>query len=437
MAAPLHPRLNAPIFNVLRNRNFRLLWPVGMLTAMGELSEILVMGWLILRLDGTVWQVAMVGVSRTATMFTMSLVAGALGDRFNRARIIQVVQVAQIGLDMAVLAVLLAGDIQPWHLYAVAALRGGARSFDHTSRRSLMFDVVGPRYLVQAASLDTMTYSTGKIIGPVLIGLLLQFTDTAVSAYIALGVMHGLALVASGFVRVGTIERPLPNRPVLGSINEGLKFAVKSQPIAAVLITSIFMNVVFQYTVFIPVMAQDYLHVGPGLMGLMGAADGMGTVIGAIFIGALAGKISRHGRIFLLGSAGVSVFLLLFSLSPWYALSFFLLLSLGMCQVGFATMQSGILMMASPAGYHSRVFGVQQLAIGMGHFGVLEVGALSTAFSLPLALGANSVAALVLLALMAVVLPALRHPIQRMDDPSAEEQPSQEAGQDPRLRPKE
>ena len=382
---------------------------------MAEISEILVMGWLILRLDGTVWQVAMVGVSRTAVMFAMALVAGAIGDKFNRARIIQIVQLIQLGLDFGILILLFSGNIQPWHLYTLAALRGGARSFDHTSCRSLMFDVVGPKYLVQAASLSTMTYSSGKILGPILMGLLLQFTDSPISAYIALAFIHFTALISALSVRGQFMHQILPNRPVIGSINEGLKFAFKSQPILAVLLTSIFMNVVFQYNVFIPVIAEDYLHVGPGLMGLLGSADGMGTVIGAIVVGTMAKRFSRHGQVFLLGSAGVAVFLLLFALSPWYILALFMLFLLGMFQVGFATMQSGILMMASPPPYHSRVFGVQQLAIGIGHFGVLEIGALSTALSLPIALGVNSLIALIFLGIIALTFPVLHHSIKRMD----------------------
>lgn len=386
-----------------------------MLSAMAEISEILVMGWLILKLDGTVWQVAMVGVSRTAVMFSMSLAAGAMGDKFNRTRIIQIVQVAQLGLDFSILVLLLSGNIQPWHLYAVAGVRGGARSFDHTSCRSLMFDVVGPKYLVQAASLSTMTYSSGKILGPLLMGILLQITGSPISAYIALALIHFAALISALSVRGKFMHQILPNRPVIGAINEGLRFVFKSQPILAVLLTSIFMNVVFQYTVFIPVVAEDYLHVGPGLMGLLGAADGVGTVLGAIVIGTMATRFSRHGQVFLLGSAGVAMFLLLFALSPWYVLALLFLFLLGMFQVGFATMQSGILMMASPPTYHSRVFGVQQLAIGVGHFGVLEIGALSTVFSLPIALGANAILALIFLATIPLIFPALLRPIKRMD----------------------
>jgi len=191
------------------------------------------------------------------------------------------------------------------------------------------------------------------------------------------------------------------------------------------------MNVLFQYNVFIPVVAQDYLHVGETLMGLLAAADGIGKVSGSIVASVLVGKIKRHGRIYLLGSLGLSLSLLGFALSPWYALSFFLLVALGFSQIGFSTMQSGIILMSTPTKLHGRVMGVQQLAVGTGQLGSLELGAMVALIGVPATLAVNAAVAILLLGLIAVFMPALRRPLQRLPDEPQPPVPSTPSGRGP------
>ena len=50
-----------PSGSILRNRNFLLIWNVGTLSTIGEMAEMLVMGWLVLQITGSPMQVAIVG----------------------------------------------------------------------------------------------------------------------------------------------------------------------------------------------------------------------------------------------------------------------------------------------------------------------------------------------------------------------------------------
>ncbi|MCZ6534869.1 MAG: MFS transporter [Dehalococcoidia bacterium] len=413
----MRPRFNSPLLTVLKNRNFRLLWYNGAISNTGELSELLVMGWLVLQLTGSPWQVALVGLSRTVSLFAFTLIAGAMGDQKDRRHIILASNATNIMVAAAVLLVLTMGDVQPWHLFLAAAVRGATRSFENTSRRALVFHIVGPASLVQAISLEHIGMSTGRILGPIAIGTLLQVTGTAVSSYSLLTGLYSIAFISVVLLKVAPTLSSLPRRPVLRSVGEGLKYAYSTPSIAGVLTASVVMNAMFQYHLFIPVVAQEHLGVGPGLMGLLAAADGMGFVFGALFIGLLGNKIRFHGRVFLAGCIGVTVFLLAFALSPWYILSFFLLVSLGTFQVGFSTMQSSILLMASPPNFHSRIFGAQGLAVGTGQFGNMEMGALASAFSITVALAANALVGMGLLLLIAIFMPALRRPIERVEEP--------------------
>ena len=408
--------LNLPVVHFLKNRNYRLLWSAGAFSYSGEVSELLVAGWLVLQLTGEPLQVALVGVSRTVALFTFTLIAGAVGDRQDRRHTMLGAYLVNILVLSGMLLVLTLGDVQPWHIFVAIAVKGASRSFDNTNRRALMYSVVGPRHVVQAISMETLGFSTGKIMGALVIGALLQADGTAVGAYSFLTALYAASLTCMVFVKVTSTPPTLPRRPVLSSVGEGLRYAVSTPPIAAVLVATVVMNAMFQFQLFIPVVAQEHLNVGPGLMGLLAAADGIGIVAGSVLMGLLGGRVKNHGRVFLVGSLALITFLLGFALSPWYILSFFLLVSLGVSMVGFGTMQSSIILMATPSSFRSRSFGVMGLAIGAGQLGNLEMGALASAFGITLALGANAIVGIALLLLIAILMPALRRPIQRVQE---------------------
>ncbi len=412
----MRPRINNPLFKVLRNRNFQHLWWNGSISSSGDMSELLVMGWLVYQLTGSPWDVALLGLSRTVTMVSFALIAGAVGDRRDRRHIIMAATATNVLIVGGVLLMLALGNIQPLYLFIAAAIRGASRSFDNTSRRALMFHVVGASNLVQAISMEQIGFSIGRIIGPIAIGLLLQLTGTAISVYSLLTALYVISFISISLVKVPPVVSPLPPGPILKSIGEGVKYAYSSPPIAGVLTASIVMNALFQYHLFIPVLAADHLHVGEGLMGLLAAADGIGFVFGSLFMGLLGARVKIQGNVFIFGCLGVTLFLLGFALSPWYFLSFFLLIGLGICQVGFSTMQSGILLLTSPTRFHSRVFGAQGMAIGTGQLGNMEIGALAAAFGISLALVGNALVGMGLIVLIAIVMPAMRRPIVRADE---------------------
>ena len=413
----MRPSAKNPLFNVIRNRNFQYLLTNGSISTSGDMSELLVMGWLIHNITGSPWQVALVGLSRTVSMFSFTLLAGAIGDRKDRRHIIMAANFATFSVVAVVLGILLFGTVEPYVLFVAAGIRGACRAFDNTSRRALMFAVVGQGKLVPAISVEQLGFSLGRIVGPLVIGILLQITGTAISVYALLTGLYLVGFICIFLLKTTPIISPIGRRPVLRSIGEGLKYAYTTPAIAGALTASVVMNVLFQYHLFIPVIAAEHLNVGPGLMGLLAAGDGIGFVCGSLLIGLLGSRIRISGRIFLGGCFGVSIFLLAFALSPWFLLSFVLLIATGIFQSGFSTMQSGILLTSSPTSFHSRVFGAQGMAVSSGQMGNVEIGALASIIGMSTAIAVNAAGGLILLILIAIFMPALRRPIERVDDP--------------------
>ena len=105
-----------------------------------------------------------------------------------------------------------------------------------------------------------------------------------------------------------------------------------------------------------------------------------------------------HGRYFVFGALIVGIGVVAAAWSPWFLVSFFLLLSAGVGQAGFSTMQSTILLLSSPAKMRGRIMGSQGLVNGLGHLvGGVEIGAIASAFGISLAIGINAGVGLLLL----------------------------------------
>jgi MFS family permease len=381
--------------SILHNRDFLWLWAAGGMSNASRWMETGVLGWLILELTDSPWYVALVGVSRSAPLLAFGLFAGLIADRTNRWAVMLCTQSVNALVAGVLVVLLLFGTIQPWHVLLGAFILGCGTILDMPSRRSLIYDLVGPQQVVSAMSLETVNNTVGKFMGPLIGGLMIEMTGFA-GVYLLLMAVYLLAL---GFILQVKINLPGPpgtTQPIWQSLLTGLQYSLQNRVVLGVLCITVLMNALaFSYAQILPVVARDHLQVGPGLMGLLASADGLGTLIGALLLAAL-GNLTSQGRIFALGALLELVSLLAFAASPWYALSWVLLLAVGLGNAGFSTMQSTIILLSAAPGMRGRAVGVLGLCIGSTPLGLLELGALAAVVGAPMAIGINAAIGLVL-----------------------------------------
>jgi predicted MFS family arabinose efflux permease len=225
-------------------------------------------------------------------------------------------------------------------------------------------------------------------------------------------------------VKINLPGPPGPAQPIWQSLATGLRYSLHNRVVLGVLCITVIMNALaFSYVQILPVVARDHLRVGPGLMGLLASADGMGTLIGALLLAAV-GKLRTHGRIFALGALLELVCLLGFAASPWYALSCVLLFGVGLGNAGFSTMQSTIILLSAAPGMRGRAVGVLGLCIGSTPLGLLELGALSATVGAPVAIGINAAIGLALWLPVVAFTPLLsrpQEPVLETSSPTIEE----------------
>ena len=268
-------------------------------------------------------------------------------------------------------------------------------------------------------SLETVNNTVGKFLGPLIGGLMIEMTGFE-GVYLLLMAIYLLALGLILQVRINLPAPPGTAQPIWQSLVSGIQYSLHNRVVLGVLCITVIMNALaFSYMQILPVVARDHLRVGPGLMGLLASADGMGTLIGALLLAAL-GNLPSLGRIFALGACLELFSLLAFAASPWYALSFVLLLGVGLGNSGFSTMQSTIILLSAAPGMRGRAVGILGLCIGSTPLGLLELGAVAAMVGAPVAIGLNAGVGLALLLPVLAFTPLLSRPKTPEDDfPSA------------------
>ncbi len=397
----------ARTFRAFQSPGYRLLWASNVSTYASQWMQVTLLTWLVLDLTDSPLRVSLIGFFGSFPLLALGIFGGMLSDLVDRRKLIRTTQTVNLLAATTLAALLATGSVQPWQAYLMALVTGVGVALDFPSRRALMLDMLGAAGVTNAVALDTVAFNISRIVGPVLAGALIDLSGVT-GGFVAVSFCYLVAVAMAWRLKAPQAKRRLTSDSgVLHNLAEGLRYVRASPTITAVVLITVIMNLLlFNYTQMVPVVARDVLQVGPGLMGVLMAAEGIGALAGAVVI-ASASNLKYLGRLYAGGSFLALMALLLFALSRWYALSFPALLVLGLGTACFGTMQSTIVMLTAREEMRGRALGVVSLAIGASPLGALLVGAVADAFSAPFAIGLNAALGIGLLALVLALVPSL------------------------------
>ena len=396
------PRLAA--LEALGDLHYRRLWLAGFCVNTARWMDFLVLGWLVYDLTGSPLMVGVAAFARNAPMMLLGMVAGLLADRFHRGRLLLFVQGLNLGTAL-VLALLFGSGLGGlWPLLVLELLLGSAWAIDFPVRRAVLYTLVGPGRLTNAVSLESVSMQGTKMLGPLMGGLLIGRIGPA-GCYLVLAVLYLVALITVSVV-VRRVNLPAGGQTgsTVAGLATGLREARAQPAILGVLLITVVMNMLmFPYQQMLPVFAKDVFKVGPELLGLLVAADGLGALSGSLALASRRG-FSSHRQVFAGGSLLAASLLIGLALAPSYWLALPIQFCIGVAESGFATMQAAIVLIAAPERSRGRVLGILSMCIGTGPVGTLWIGSVASQVGAPLATVASAVLGLVLMLPIAVRL---------------------------------
>ncbi len=407
---------------LMRVKDFRIIWSVGILAEFGRRYEILALSLLILDItDNDPSQLMLLWVFNNLPRPFVSSLAGYIADLFSRQRVMLLTQAANLATAAGLLALMLYGldSLQTWHIFVAAFIQGTTKAVEDPSRRTGIFDIVGRDRLVNAMSMDVISQNVGKMVGPVIGGLLIQFSGYPV-AYIFLLFVHADNLLLISRLRIPAVGSRATVAPMWAGLGNSFALAWKNPVLVGMLSITIVMNsLVFPLQQFIPAVGKELLMVGPALVGTLVAADGFGHLAGAAMM-ASTRAVRFHGRYFAFGSIIVLLASAAYVWSSWYSLAFVILFVSGLGQAGFSTMQSSIMMLVSPPEMRGQMMGLLSFCIGVANLtGALEISFIVAVLGLQNTISLHALAGLALLVPAMAFTPLIKRPLAQPEPSTA------------------
>lgn len=371
----------------LANRNFRLFFTGQLISLIGIWMQQVALSWLVLERTDSAWYVGLVNALDALPVLLLALYAGVVADRMSRWRLVIITKLCSMALALTLAGLVFSGSTAVWPIMVIAALFGVANAFDIPARHTLFGDLVGKEGLISALALNSASFNSTRIIGPVIAGFVLSAAGAGWCFLI-----NGVSYIAVlwGLFAMDVPPHTAPGGPrgsAWENIMEGLRH-VWSEPRTrgVVVLTTILTVFGSQFLVLLPVIARDELGRGAQAYGWMMAAVGLGALAGALWVASYGRRIPR-GRLMVRTSLTFGVLVLLLAVPRSIGLVLLILTGAGFVMIANGAMANTLLQTLSPERLRGRVVSVYALvAVGMAPLGALEAGTVAERFGAPVAL---------------------------------------------------
>ena len=324
------------------------------------------------------------------------VLGGAIADRTDRRLLLQTLSLAS-GFNGLVLGAVVLSDAQIWLILVLTFVSGSVWSVQQTARQSYAFDLVGANRAVGGIALTNLSQRAGGIVGGLGGGALVSQLGPG-EAYLGLSAAYLFASAIMLLARSSGQSAPTQRNPILSNLREYFsELRLNSTLNVLLLLTAAVEIFGFSHLSALPILVRDELGRGGGTLGLISAFASVSGMTSVVLL-ALRGDLTRKGIAFLivLGVFGGAIMFLGVSDTLLVAIVAVTIVS-GLAALSDVLSQS-LVQAAVPNEMRGRAMGSWALAIGIAPLGHLQIGALSAAIGVYLALIANG-AALILLAL--------------------------------------
>jgi MFS family permease len=264
----------------LRVPLFRALFIAQFASNVGTWMQTVGAQWLMGSLSHDPLLVALVQTATSLPIFLFGFPAGAIGDVFDRRRVLLVSQTFML-LAAALLAVLtFSGNVTPWVLLGLTFAVGAGRALTAPSWQAIIPQLVGRDLIPQAATLGAASVNVARAAGPALGGALVAAAGAGwvfgINAVSFLGVLGVLVLW-----RRQPREKALGPEHVRSALRAGTRY-VRSSPRMKAILARAGVFIVFASAMWalLPIVARSGLGLGSGGYGLLLGAVGAGAVFG-------------------------------------------------------------------------------------------------------------------------------------------------------------
>ncbi|PIE93124.1 MFS transporter [Bacillus fungorum] len=307
---------------LLKNTNFLFLWAATLFSSFALAFFTFSQTWYIAKTLNLEASLGVVFVALSVPRLIFMIIGGAVADKFPKKNIMFYSNIIRAILVATILTWFIVGDVTLYTFALFALFFGLADAFFWSADGSILPELVEKSRLTQANSLTQMTNQASVILGPVLGGILIKFTnyETIFSITILLLIVAAILVQKIQFTMP---EQQNTDKGMFTSIKEGILYVKESPFLSTFLICSAFLNLflIGPMQVGFPLFVKNVLHGDSLQFSYLEASVGGGMAIGAVIVGLK--NINRRRGLFciiMMLLSGVFFLSINFSTVLWQAL---------------------------------------------------------------------------------------------------------------------
>lgn len=399
---PIRMNVQVHTLDSLRYRNYQLVWATTASASGAFWLYQVVIGWLTYDLTRSPLLTSLAQGLDHLPFLVLGLFAGVLVDALDRRKIIAVLSAYQAAVIVAFAAIVIWGQVQPWHIFVFVMAMGVSWPIIEPARAAMIPNIVPRRSLVNAIALNSLAFSLTRVALPAAAGALIVSLGTGRTMLLGAAMFLGASLAAQ-LMRAGQLEgRQTRSRPSLAHIVEAARY-VRGEPLV---LTLLLLGVVpvmlaMPFTAgLMPVYASEVFHMGAGGLGFMVSALGAGAIVGTLAL-ATKGEVESKGHVLVVSLSLVIVSMTVLAFSRSMVTAVPALVTYGAALMVYFMVVSATIQTMVPDRLRGRVIALSAMSFGLIPIGSLMAGSIAELFGAPTATlvgaGALSVALLTVL----------------------------------------
>jgi MFS family permease len=370
------------IFSSLKVLNYRIWFFGSIISNTGTNLQRTAQDWLVIAIltDGNALSLGIIMALQYAPLVILAPVAGMICDKVSVKIILFITQITQGALATFLGFLILFGHVQMWNVQLFALCLGIISAFDSTARQVFVGELVGRDNIVNAVSLNSLSFNLGRILGPSLSGVLIAVIGVD-WAFLINGMSFIFVIVSMTFIRRKRMFFKQRASKDDNNLLDVFRY-IKARPryVALFMILLMMSAFVFNFQIYLSKIVLDIFDNGSALYGLFVSLVSVGAVIGALAIASRT-KILLSSIIAFIAACGV--FLILSATVTSIAAYGLVMIIIGLFMQMAATSSNSYAQLNSDEYIRGRVMSlVMAVFFGGTPLGALLVGFLSDTFGI-------------------------------------------------------
>lgn len=301
-------------------KDFYILWITQSFSQLGSsLTQFALTLWLYEK-TGSALSTAALTICTYAPYVVMSILAGALTDKFDKKKTMLVCDILAALGTILVFVLYKTDQLAVWHLYAINALSGLMNTVQQPASEVAYTLVVPKEYYQKTSGLQSLSRSLISIGSPLIASALYGLAGLDAVIAVDLVTFAAAFIALAFFIRIPEVSSDGKTEGnVLALAAEGLRF-LKANPL--VLYVILFMSgvnfIASSFDAVLPALVLPNPRGGNNVLGIVTSCSGIAMIIGSLLVTRLSKPKDRVKVIYLtmLFSLGIENFLLAFSREP-------------------------------------------------------------------------------------------------------------------------